>query len=243
MKKLLVNIAAMLALTTMLQAQEEKLTFTKSGIGGLTIGYGNYDVSKLNGFVSETVPEFRHDQLLIGITGHRFIKRFVGGITAYGMIGDVVKSNNHKMKLSGGLGTLDFGYLIVDKEHVKIFPLLGVGGCSYGMKILRNEAISISDIVSNPGQEINITKATVMADLSLNLNFIPFLKTIETNHHMKEGVMTSIRGGLMTGLKVGYAYGLSNSDWKYEGGDITDGPNFGLDMFYAQLTLGWFWQR
>jgi hypothetical protein len=221
----------MLSLVFAMKAQEESSTVRKAGGGGFTIGYGNFDVSKLHAFVPDAITKFSNNQLMLGGTGHGFIGKFVTGMSGSAVLGDAITSNNLKIKLSGGLGTLDFGYLVLDKEKVKIFPLLGVGGGGYGVSIAKNQDISTDNIVTDPGREINLSKGGFLMDASINLNFIPILQYDE-----KEKTY----GGFMTGLRVGYVYGLPSSNWSFAGGDISNGPNFGINMFYVKLVIGGF---
>jgi hypothetical protein len=231
MKKLICSIAIVLTMTFSLNAQEDRPAITKMGGGGFTIGYGNFDVSKLQSFVSENVPEFRNDHLLLGLTGHTFINNFVIGGSGYALVGDAIKTSSQKIQLAGGQGTFDFGYLILNKEKVKAYPLLGVGGGGYGLRISQNQDVSVADIASNPGREINVNRAGFVIDASINIDFIPALI-----YDAKEDAL----GGFMTGLRLGYIHGFANSNWSYTGGDVTNGPNFGISMFYAKLVIGGF---
>ncbi|MDZ7846460.1 MAG: hypothetical protein U5L96_06675 [Owenweeksia sp.] len=45
---------------------------------------------------------------------------------------------------------------------------------------------------------------------------------------------------MMTGLELGYLYNFPSSDWSYSGGDVTNGPDFGLQGFYVKLIVGGF---
>jgi hypothetical protein len=117
------------------------------------------------------------------------------------------------------------------KEKIKIYPLLGVGGGGYGISIARNEDVLVSNIVANPGREINVNRGGFVLDGSININVVALIQFDE-----KENAY----GGFMTGIKIGYVYGFPSSNWNFAGGDVTDGPNFGINMFYIKLIIGGF---
>jgi hypothetical protein len=201
------------------------------GCGGFTIGYGNMDVSKLHLFVPGTIREFGKDQLVIGGTGHGIVNKLVIGGSAFGVTGDVITTDSLKISLSGGVGTFDFGYLLVNKPKLKIYPLIGIGGSGYGLQITRNRNLSVKQILDDPANEINISHGGFVLDLSINMNLFPVSELNEKKNSY---------GGFMAGLKIGYAYSLPSSDFNYSGGTISGAPNFGLNMFYVKLIVGGF---
>jgi hypothetical protein len=210
---------------------QDRPAIRHAGGGGFTIGYGTMDVSPLHLFVPGGVSSFNNNQLLLGGMGHGFLGNFVIGGSGSAIVGDKIKTGAYNYSLGGGVGTFDFGYLVVNREKVRVFPLLGVGGGGYGIHITENNSVSAAGIRADPSREVNISQGGFVFDLSLNLNVIPVL-----NYNEKDRSY----GGLMTGLKVGYLYGLPSSDWRFSGGDITGGPDFGLNMFYVKLIVGGF---
>jgi hypothetical protein len=217
-------------MATIASAQDIKPPREMGG-GGFTIGFGSTDVSMMKTFVNEGGRSFSNSQLVIGGTGHAFAGDFVIGGTGYGIIGDKIKSDTAQVSLGGGLGTLDLGHLIVNKEKLKLFPTVGIGWGGYGISISENKNLSVDDIRRKPGREIQISNGGFVFDLALNVQFIPVL-----TYDDKEDAF----GGFMTGWRIGYAYSIPNSDWTYSGGDITNGPNFGLNMLYVKFVIGGF---
>jgi len=210
---------------------QDRPVMRHAGGGGFTIGYGNMDVSPLNQFIPAGVGSFDNHQLLLGGMGHGFLGNFVIGGSGSAIIGQKIKTGPYNYSLGGGVGTFDFGYLVVNKPKLRVFPLLGVGGGGYGLQITQNNSVSAADIRTSPSREINISQGGFVLDFSLNLNVIPVLVYDERDRSY---------GGFMTGLKVGYLYGFPSSNWRYSGGDVTGGPDFGLNMFYVKLIIGGF---
>lgn len=227
----LIKTAFCLLITMSIVSAQEVSQPQSMGGGGFTIGYGIMDVSTLHSFVPTSIPEFRKEHLLIGGEGHGFIGNLVLGGGGSGIMGDNIKTDSINYNVGGGLGTFDFGYLIVNKDKIKIYPMIGIGGHGYGIKIKRNNNISVSDIVSEPAQELSISNGGFVGDASVTFNFIPALTYDEKKNSY---------GGFMMGLKVGYAYSFPTSNWRFSGGDVTGGPVFGLNMVYAKLIIGGF---
>lgn len=226
------GIKNFLVLAVVLFAQQsdaqQKASNPSGGGGGFTIGYGSMDVAKLHEFVPPGI-KFSNQHLLIGGTGHGFNGNLVIGGGGFGIIGDKITTDTINYSLGGGIGTFDFGYLVVNKEKLKVYPMIGIGGGGYGLQISSNKNIAAKNIADNPGHEININRGGFILDLSANLNFIPMLEYNEKDNTY---------GGFMMGLKVGYIYSIPSSDWKFTGGDITGGPKFGMNMAYLKLIIG-----
>lgn len=211
-------------------AAQEIRQVKSTGEGGFTIGYGNMDVSGLRAFIpSGDGSLITGNQSLVGGTGHGIIDRMVIGGTGYGILGDELSSDSFSIDLGGAAGTFDFGYLVLDRNNIKVFPMLGVGGGSYGVKIAQRRNISASQAAADPGREISMNNGSFIFDLSLNLRTIPFVE-----YHAKDDSY----GGFMTGLSVGYLFSTASANWSFTGGEITGGPRFGINMLYVKLVLG-----
>lgn len=235
MKNIVIALSAFFICTSFVYAQEIHEDGKNKEIqmmGGLVLsgGYGYMNVSKLQAFVPKNISKFSSNHIIMGANGFAIHNKFIYGISGCAITGDLIKSDSINVSLKGGVGTFDFGYLILNKKNIKIYPMIGIGGSAYGLQIEKNKDVSVKNISDDPGQEIKITKGGFAADLSLNLNFTPSSSFNEKNNY----------GGIMTGIKLGYIYSLPSSDWKFSGGDITGGPNFGLNMFYIKLIIGGF---
>jgi hypothetical protein len=234
MKKSIVIVYVFFCFSFSLKAQEvkevdESKNSQLMGGAGLSLGYGYMDVSKLHVFVPDKVSRFSNHHFIVGGSGFAIRNKFVYGVTGYAITGDLIDTDSINVSLNGGVGTFDFGYLFLDKKKIKIYPMIGIGGSGFGMHIVKNKDVSVSHISNNPDQEIKISKGGFVADLSLNINITP-------SRDEKDNSCA----GIMTGLKVGYVYSLPSSDWRFSGGDIIGGPNFGLNMVYVKLILGGF---
>lgn len=213
------------------EAQTESREVKTMGGGGFTIGYGYMDISPLNRFMSRAFPTLSPDHTIIGGTGHGIVDRMVLGGSGAGIIGDHMTNDSLKANVGGGSGTFDFGYLIYDRKHLKIFPLIGVGGFGYGLKIAETRKISAGQVSDNPSHEIQISCGGLVTDLSMSFYLLPRV-VYNTND--------DACGGFMIGLRVGYLASIPTSNWNYAGGEISNAPRFGMNMAYVKLIFGGF---
>jgi hypothetical protein len=232
MKRALLLVAVCLLILAKVCIGQETRQVKAMGEGGFTIGYGSMDVSGLRVFIpSGDGRLITGNQTLAGGTGHGIIGCFVIGGSGYAIRGDELSTDSFSIRLSGGAGTFDIGYLLLDRQNLKLFPMLGVGGGSYGVKIAQRKNISASQVASDPGREVSLGNSSFAFDASLNLRTIPYLEFNEEDNSY---------GGFMTGISVGYVFSLPGDNWSFSGGDITGGPRFGLNMLYIKLLLGGF---
>ncbi len=102
------------------------------------------------------------------------------------------------------------------------FPMLSSGIGGYG--------INIKQLVS-PYQ----TENSYYNPRSLKINTISPYCDLSLNTYTR---LESKNKSMALGIKVGYSYGIKNSNWVYTGGSITEGPKFGFRMLYLKFSLG-----
>lgn len=210
---------------------ERKNSWTGGGGGGFTIGYGNQDLAGLNAFMPAGLKSFSSSQTLIGGSGHGVFGRLILGGSGYAVTSSAIKTDSFKYSPAGGVGTFDIGYLVLKRRNLTVFPLFGIGGGSYGLRITRSGTVSASQVANSPTREINISHGGFVSDLSVNINFVP---------HPEFNEKDKSYGGFMCGLRLGYLFSIKHSDWTYAGGDISNGPDFGFNMLYVKLIFGGF---
>lgn len=220
-----------LILIGLMDTQAQTSNTFKTGGGGFTIGMGAVNLKALQPYVNGRDLSKNGSQLIFGITGNKKYRRTMTGLTAGIMIGEKIKTDSLNYSFSGLSGSFDFGYLIVDQEHFKCFPMIGLGLNNYGVKIKRQSDESIPSVVTYSDRPIKIYNTGINLDLSINFRFISNYKTNPKDQS---------KAAFMSGLKIGYVHGFDNSIWRYTGGSITNGPAFGMRMYYIKLVLGGF---
>lgn len=211
------------------QNAETKRNAAGGGGGGFTIGYGNMDIGELQNFLPAGLKSLSSAQTLIGGSGHGLFGKFLIGGTGYAVSSSAVKTDTMTYSPGGGIGTFDIGYLLLNRRNLKMYPMLGLGGGGYGIQITRTGTFNAGKIAGSPARELNISHGGFVADLSFNINLIP---NVEFDEKEKS------YGGFMCGLRLGFLFSMPHSDWTYAGGDISDGPEFCLNMLYLKLIIG-----
>jgi hypothetical protein len=236
MKKHIIFLFGLCAFISVLQAQENEQNWGSQLCGTFSVnfGYGNMDVSNLQGFVPQTYRVFNNDQFALGVSAHIIVNRYVMGINGFGIKGDRIKNDSTVTSLGGNKRTIELGYVLLEKKNLSIYPMIGIGMVSYGVNIVKNKNVSVGEILLDPGQGIDVFMENFVADLSLNLNLYPVLVLNKNKQRI---------GGVLTGLRIGYLYSLPNSIWFSQGGDVLGGPNFGMNMFYLKIKAGGFFSK
>lgn len=224
---LLVFLVSIIPLCSPAQDTSATNTTYSGGAGSFQIGYGNFQTNKLQNFLPAGAPSLGNHHLTVGGGGYAMINDFIIGGSGFSITGETVSTSNLEANASGGAGFFNVGYRVAGGKALNVYPLLGIGGGGLGMEINQTANLTTSDIRSNPGRAITIEQSGWLFDLSMNLEWYPIAGGNENDY-----------GGLMAGLKVGYLYQPFADDWEYEGGDISNTPNFNLSGFYVQLTLG-----
>ncbi len=227
MKTLSLLLFAFLMVSNVIVMAQSDKDFKAGGGGYFSIGYGNYDVGKLQDFLPEGTKELSNDHLLIGGGGHSFKNNFIIGGSGFGITGKSISNDSLKAETSGGMGFLDVGYMIVQNGQIGFYPLVGIGAGGFGININELKKLSLEDVQNDPGRAIEASTGGLMLDFSLNFNFYPSMKEDEEGY-----------GGLLTGLEVGYNHSFYDGEWEHDGGNITNGPDFNLTGFYAKLKFG-----
>ena len=223
MKHLLIVSLFLFSLPLVAQGQPVRTRFIGAG---LVLGAGHTDMSRLNVFMPSEMRKLEHEQSVFGVTGYSFVNRYVIGLTGVGLLGDRIMNDTIVVSTGGGIGTIGFGYLLVNREMVKVFPLIGIGGSHFGVRMAKNNTVWADDLVKNPGREIKIGIDQWAIDISMNLNIIasPLFDNEEGGY-----------GTPMMGVKIGYILSLPSSHWNFSNGNVLGGPYFGINMVYVQL--------
>jgi hypothetical protein len=84
-------------------------------------------------------------------------------------------------------------------------------------------------MVTYSNRSLNIRNAGIITDVSMNIFRLCPVSTQKTKNKQSQSTI---------GLKVGYTYGFKNSSWTYTGGNVSEGPRFGVRMIYLKLIIG-----
>ena len=192
-------------------------------------GYLNLDHSEFQMFLPNAFDDLSDHYALVGGSGYVMLGNLMLGASGQFIFGPTEKHGSREAEITGGMGFANMGYAVINQERLKIFPMVGIGGAGMEMKLTHQGDIDRGEILINPGSEMNLSVANFAFDFSAGLDFSPTWKVSENG---KQG------GGMNLGMRVGYILGVGNKDWTYGGGEVTDGPDFGMRSFYVKVLVG-----
>jgi hypothetical protein len=210
---------------TLLQAFEIR----EGGAGGFMLGVQWLDLSELNselranGFKSFNAYDFSYGGAGYGIIGNRLL---IGG-EGHGFSQE--KSNStYLQSLSGGFGFFDVGYIVVQRWGFQLYPMIGIGGGGLSMRLTERAVLDFDDIVTDPKREALLSVGSFMLQGAVGLDYM-----------LKLGVMPEMsEGGMLFGIRVGYTYSVTKTDWDMGDINISGGPDIGISGFYIRFIVG-----
>jgi hypothetical protein len=211
-------------------SQETKSNKVSGGLGYLMIGYTGLDLGNMNSLFKEYgCPELSNSSFTFGGGGHFILKNFIIGGEGHGISGSKSSNTNYDLRMGGGYGFFNLGYLIYRNPGMNIYPLLGFGGGGSTIGITDKSKIleNFDDLLENPARESDITNGGFMMNFSIGADFFVLASKSE-----------NASGGWIMGIKAGYIYNVSGNDWYFNNEKITGSPNAGISGPYVRLTIG-----
>jgi hypothetical protein len=203
----------------------------------LSPGYAFIDVDGLDGFMAPGTPgSFSNHFGTFGIQSTNECKRWIYGYTLQAGM-SLKKTTTDYAGISGNnmeyYGTFaDFllhgGYSIVSTDHVKFYPLLGVGAGMINANFNRIDNLTVSQFSNDPGVQGIVTKYLACFDGALGLDFL-----ISSKRWSDDG-----NWGKVIGLRVGYTQGVGFDYWRFAGARILENPGYNPGMIYAKVLCG-----
>jgi hypothetical protein len=198
------------------------------GAGGINIGAIHFDPSGFNQFLPQDYPQLTGDFLSLGGDGYFMYENIIIGGSGHGLYGDEIRFNQQKANIGGGMGFFQIGYDFLHKEHLKFYPLIGLGGGGMTMTFSTVGNQPKNDVVQGNADgnylQTDISWGSFMIDLGIGFDFFP-----ET-----EGGGSSPR----LGIRAGYQFTPSNVDFRYAGGPITGATAYALNGYYFRIIMG-----
>jgi hypothetical protein len=197
------------------------------GAGYFSIGLHSAELMDLNANLEqEGFASFKANLLHYGGGGYGIIKNWIIGGEGHYYRNQEVVDSNRTSSLQGSNGMFKLGYVVLSKKGFYLYPVLGVGGGIYDLKLKQQDSLpTFPDIAANPGRSTHLTANGLVLDGALGMSFTP-----------KGGVTGS--GGPTLGLRIGYQLSPSDFKWKMDGDELSGGPTLNMDGMYVRLTIG-----
>lgn len=163
-----------------------------------------------------------------GVGVYGVVQRFLIGAEYQSLWGQLSASGQENLKLEGGYGLLQLGYVAVASSTFQFYPYIGIGPGSITLRSSKplNGLLSISQ-----GSNSNLLTATgnsLLVDLGLGANLtVP----------MSPGNTSDTRGPSVS-LRAGYLFSITSTQWSSNELPVTGGPALNPGGFYARLMIG-----
>ncbi len=211
-------------------AQETKSNKVSGGLGYFMIGYTGMELGNMNSLFKENgYPELSNSSFTFGGGGHFVFKNFIIGGEGHGISGGSSSNAKYDIKLGGGYGFFNLGYILYHNPTVNVYPLLGFGGggSTIGITDKSKNPENFNDLLENPARESYITNGGFMLNFSLGADFFVLASKSENGS-----------GGWIMGIKAGYVYNASGNDWYFNNKETAGSPDAGISGPYLRLTIG-----
>lgn len=198
------------------------------GRGYFMFGAHFLDIDDLNARLSNLgYTEFPSYFYTIGGGGHGILESgIVIGGEGHALLNRKETTGTFNSSLGGGYGFFNLGYAVYKQNDFTVYPLIGIGGGTVTMKITDSEAPLFDDVIADPKRTAELSTGGFLLDLSVGMDYLFRVGTDEDE------------GGFMFGLRAGYTFSPSDSDWKMNGNQINGGPDFGVAGPYIRLMIG-----
>ncbi len=197
------------------------------GIGFFTPGIHTIQYSKLNSSLPG-YPEITNKPFVTAGAGYGIFSNIVIGGEGGTMHAGSFSKENQQIDLTGDFGFFSLGYVMLNKKGILIFPALSAGSNDLMMYVHeKDQGASFASITGEPFQATTLHYKTKMAKVSLTGVY-----TFKGNKSDKGSA------GFMLGFQVAYQIDYYKGSWTYDGGTVTEGPDFINNGFFIQLMIG-----
>ncbi|MDX5348974.1 MAG: hypothetical protein LPK19_17215 [Hymenobacteraceae bacterium] len=214
------------------QTEQAPKTATKDnygyygGFGQFNIGVLHTDYSALNSRL-ETMGYSGLDEteLVTGGSGYGVIKKLIIGGEGYATRVQKSSANNVKVEAHTEGGMFQLGYVAYGKNHLLLYPLLGVGHRETSIEFLPQDGTTFNDVLMEPGRSSTLTYSNTILHASVNATY--FIHSGAT-----------VNGGLLLGIKAGANFRPGTGEWSANEVAVSDAPDMNRSQFFVQASLG-----
>ncbi len=200
-------------------------------------------------FSTDEIKIFDFDELDVALAAEGFSSLessgFSGGLSGYkltdgGLVigaeiqgsGQTVYNDSTKAALNVSFLMIHLGRVVLSRDDLKIFPLVGLGRSSVGIRMdSRAPTPTFAEVLDQPLRESRMGAGGLALQLAIGADY-----------HLRFSQRRGGRAGLLVGARVGYTYKPGEATWQMEGGDVLGGPSADTSgpFFRLQVGMGWF---
>ena len=201
------------------------------GYGGISLGAFWLDVSDLNRTLSDNgFATFKKPAYSLGFESYYAFNGRVlfGGELQF--FWQEATNTAYVQKLNSYSGFINAGYSFFSRspQGFHLYPLVGLGVSRMGLRLTERSVLDFSNIVSDPGRESSLRKWDFLIQTALGLDYTIGFKRSRND----------TEGGVLIGIRVGYVYSVTDSQWKMSELDVSGAPGVSMSGFYVHFVIG-----
>lgn len=200
----------------------------RGGFGYFAVGPVYASTGELNDQLSEAgYPTFSRTMLTLGGGGMgRVGERLLLGGEGYALTSASKAHRGRGVRLNGGYGFFNVGYLAIERGGLSAYPFLGFGGGGTTLSIETGPLESFDQMLAQPDRGVEASKEGLLVQAGVSGSL--FLGGGD-----EQGV-----GGFLLGVQLGYAWDLSGDTWTVDDVELSGGPAAGIGGPYLRLRFG-----
>lgn len=200
----------------------------RGGFGYFAVGPAYASIEELNDQLSSAgYPMFSRTMLTLGGGGMgRVSDRLLLGGEGYALTSTSKAHRGRGVRLSGGYGFFNVGYLAIERGPLSAYPFLGFGGGGTTLSIESGPIASFDQVLAQPDRGTEASKEGLLVQAG-------FSGSLFLGGSDEKGV-----GGFLLGVQVGYAWDLSGDTWTVDDVELSGGPAAGIGGPYLRLRFG-----
>jgi hypothetical protein len=212
-------------------ANSSNAQYVKGGGGAFSIGMQTLQVDGLELFDPNSAT-LSSTNFSLGGYGYWQFNSWLFGFKGAGVYGSKVATTDYEYSLVGGYFMLDFGYKVINKNSLFVYPFIGVGRGGVAHNINSKATIDFSDPVNDkPAINSGVYNwSNVVFDIGVRIEKLFGIREEEKGN-----------GGGLIGVEIGYMLSPSNTKWRTNTNAVIIGaPEYSMNGVYARIVIGGF---
>ncbi len=207
-----------------------------SGVGGpearayLMVGGVGFDLDGINGALAgRGFDEVSGNMVSVGGGGHVVLGRWIVGGEGFGLMPreSDTPAGDWGARVSGGGGLVNLGFTAVRVGGTSIYPLIGVGAGALSLEMSERTSPTFDQVMANPGRGSSLTQVTMLVQPAIGLD-----------HFVPVGTADGFLAGFVVGVRAGYTFAPTTSDWYLDTMRLPGGPKQGMEGAFVRVMIG-----
>ena len=196
---------------------------------GLMFGGSRFDLDELDELlVARGFNHLESEDFAAGFGFYRLVHdRIIIGVETLNAE-QIVFNGQTKATANVNYAGLDIGYVVLDSNNLRVFPLLGIGRGGVSLQMLERSATpTFDELLAQPLRESESSSGGLLLQFAVGADY--FLKLSRQPHR---------RGGILLGVRAGVSYKPAESSWERERGDVLGGPDVDPSGAFVRFIIG-----